>query len=80
MKFGDWLDVTEVVGLYFVVYTKEDGDEEPLWTGKYMDIPHWIAKCKLATDLPDGALAIDYRGSLGEEYGNKPGFVVIVED
>ena len=77
MRFRDWLDVTEVLGVYFIVYYKDE--EEPMWEGKYMDIPHWVAKCKLAR-LDAGEFPIDYRSSLGEEYGNRPGFVVVVED
>ena len=76
MKFGDWLDVTDVGGMYFVIYCNDS--EKPFWQGSYMDIPFWIAKYNLPTSYSFSP--IDYRSDLGKECDNKPGFVVILED
>ena len=81
MKLKKWLKYTDILGFMVVIWTKdqlEHDENEPLYAGSALDIPYWIADCKLYLSEDDAA--VSYRGSLGNEYNNKPGFVICVED
>lgn len=83
MKFKDWLEVTDIIGLKVIIWTEEQLDceeDEPLWEGSSLDIPWYIANMKISKKKWDGESSISYRPSLGEDKGNKPGFVVTLKD
>lgn len=77
MKLIDFLKITDLGGLYLVIYVEDD--EDPIWTGHSIDIPWWVADHKIAPSRW-GEESISYRTSLGEEYNNKPGFVIFLMD
>jgi len=82
MRLIDWLRVTSICGLDVVVWISGDEEFGPYWEGPARDIPYWVAEGKIETDKRklDWMEPIDYRSDLGEEYGHKPGFVIILKD
>ena len=81
MKLLDWLQVGDFLGLTVVVWVEND-ENAPLWSGKYFDIPYWVADMELAdsTGFDADDVPISYRDSLGEAYNNRPGLVIVVKD
>mgnify|MGYP006916046582 CR=1 FL=1 len=75
----DFLKTGDYLGLDFIVYI--DGEEDPIWTGRSLDIPYWVAELKLEYEGSDPTEPpISFRTSLGEEYHNNSGFVIACKE
>lgn len=82
MRLSKILKYFELMGCYAVIYASDSQeDDEPLWAGFADDIPWYLTQCRLDKALikeVDGQ-PISFRTSLGEKYGNRPGFVILLE-
>lgn len=80
MRLIDWLKVTDVVGLYIIIYEDIDNYDEPSWTGWSMDIPWTYVIEKFSTRRKrEGEAPVEYRSNLGDEYNNKAGFIICLD-
>lgn len=80
MKVLDWIkpiDASLLQALYYIA-----GNEDmTIWEGNLYDTPYWVAEMELAEPKErEGYLPIEWRRDLGEEYGHKSGFIIIVKD
>ena len=62
-----------------VVYWEGKGDtDDYLWSGILDETPWWIAELALDYVHPEDHCPISYRSNLGENFNNRPGFVILV--
>ena len=66
-------------GAFQVIYYV-DGDEDPLWEGSLWNTPWWIANMELDIENAESGQPVSYRNSLGKNYNDKPGLVILVKD
>lgn len=78
MKLKDILKIIDFGNLILICYI-EDDDDIPLWEGTGFDLPWWVGELYLSKS-EFLARPIDFRSSLGEEYDNKPGFVISLNE
>ena len=78
MKLKDILKIVDFGNLILICYIDDD-DDIPLWEGIGYNLPWWVGEFYLSKpeflERP-----IDFRSSLGEEYDNKPGFVISLSE
>lgn len=76
MRFKDFLKVVDLCGIKIICYLK--GEEEPIYTGNYLDVPWWLADLYLDDTFEEEP--VSYRNDLGEKYNHKPGFVICLRE
>ena len=75
---GDFLDMVDGLGLWVVVWDK-DNEDDPLYSGSMYEIPWRFGAMKLNYNwFDDTAAPIQYRGGLGPNK-DKSGFVICVK-
>ena len=82
MRLIDWLiPMKHNFGIKTIIWIDEDMDDsdEPLWIGDISDIPWEYVQLHFSdSELVESP--VSYRDNLGNEFGNKPGFVIILKD
>lgn len=78
MKFVyDFLKAVDALGIKVIYYTNDE--EDPIWHGAVDDTPWWIASTELDYENAEDHKPISFRNSLGEEYHNRAGLVILVK-
>ena len=66
-------------GIIPVIYYAGE-DDMPIWEGSLLDTPWWVADLELNYEGAEDGYPISFRDSLGKEYNDRPGLVIIVKE